>query len=587
MTGPPPVARGEPAPVARRLRHAGARAMAYTRFGRRAWSRSLRLRVAFFTVVVGTVALALLATVLSDQVRDGLFEQRRDQVLVDAANRAEQAQRRFDGATVSTAQDAQLLANDMVESIQATAADSEGALLLPAPGSTTGAAILPPATDQSLRSVIEEELQAEIADQNFQQWQSIALPGPAAEEVPGIVVGSPVTIPVAGNYQLFMVYSLSAQQAQLDLLQRVLAVGAVTLAVLLVVMTWYITRRVLDPVQQAARTAELLADGNLTERMQVRGHDELARLGRSFNEMATSLQDQIERLAALSRMQQRFVSDVSHELRTPLSTVRMAAEVLYRARADLPPVQARSAELLQTQLDRFESLLVDLLEISRFDAGAAVLDVEEADLRTVVERVVGITEPLAVERGSHIVLHMPDEACTADMDTRRVERVLRNLLVNAVEHGEGEPIEVRVGVHATAVAAVVRDHGIGMTAPEAERVFDRFWRADPARTRTLGGTGLGLAIALEDARLHGGTLEAWGRPGDGAAFRLTVPRRAGQEVGTPPLPLGPDPAEEAPVREADPSGPAALPPLMTPARGEMLGPWEGSEMPGQSVEEDR
>ncbi|UFU02180.1 HAMP domain-containing histidine kinase [Ruania suaedae] len=586
MTGGAPARSALRSRLRRWWHRGGSRALAYSRFWRLAWGRSLRLRVAFFTVVVGTIALALLATVLSDQVRDGLFEQRRDQVLADAANRAEQAQQRFDGATVSTAQDAQLLANDMVESIQATAVDSEGALLLPAPGSSAGAAILPPATDQSLRSIIDDELQEAIAESSFQQWQSVGL-GEGEQQVPAIAVGSPVTIPVAGNYQLFMVYSLAAQQAQLDLLQRVLAVGAVTLALLLVVMTWYITRRVLDPVQQAARTAELLADGNLTERMQVRGHDELARLGRSFNEMATSLQDQIERLAALSRMQQRFVSDVSHELRTPLTTVRMAAEVLYRARGDLPPVQARSAELLQTQLDRFESLLVDLLEISRFDAGAAVLEVEEADLRGVVERVVGLTEPLAAERGSRIIVHVPDEPCTADMDTRRVERVLRNLLVNAVEHGEGEPIEVRVAMHETALAVLVRDHGIGMTLPEAERVFDRFWRADPARTRTLGGTGLGLAIALEDARLHGGTLDAWGRPGDGAAFRLLLPRRAGLEIGTPPLALAPRSVGEPPVPEADPAGPAALPPLMTPAFGELLGPWDTGERPGRSPEGSR
>ncbi|UFU07588.1 MtrAB system histidine kinase MtrB [Ruania halotolerans] len=547
------------------------------RFGMRAWRRSLRLRVALSTVVVGTLALALLAALLSDQVRDGLFEERRDQVLSDAAGRAEQVQDQFDSATVGTAQDAQRLADSAVGFLQQTAVDIEGVLLLPSPDPDSPVLIFAPVTDQSLRSVIEDDLRERVREEQFQQWQSVALPAVNGTSEPGIVVGAPVTIPVAGAYELYVVYSLAPEQANLELLQRVLAVGAITLVVLLLGMTWYLTRQVLDPVRQAARTAERLADGRLTERMEVRGHDELARLGASFNEMAASLQDQIERLAALSRMQQRFVSDVSHELRTPLSTVRMAAEVLYQARAQFPPTQARSAELLQNQLDRFENLLVDLLEISRFDAGAAVLDVEQLDVRDVVERVVSITDPIAAERGCTLTLDLPSRPCTADMDARRVERVLRNLLVNAIEHGEGRPIEVRVGMHERAVSILVRDHGIGMTAPEAERVFDRFWRADPARTRTLGGTGLGLAIALEDARLHGGGLDAWGSPGEGAAFRLTLPRRAGMEIGRPPLELQPIRIEREPVHTLDPAGPAALPELATPPAGQPMVPDEEGE----------
>src|SRR5699024_2613787 len=151
---------------------------------------------------------------------------------------------------------------------------------------------------------------------------------------------------------------------------------------------------------------------------------------------------------------------------------------------------------------------------------------------------------------------------TVDADARRVERILRNLLINAVEHGEGHDIEVHLAGHATAVSVVVRDHGIGMTAVQAQHVFDRFWRADPARARTLGGTGLGLPIALEDARLHGGTLDAWGQPGHGARFRLTLPRRSGMEIGQPPLPLRSS-ADQAPsepeIEAADPAAPAHVP----------------------------
>lgn len=540
----------------RRLRRLGWRLRRYARVGMRAWRHSLRLRVAATTVAVGTLALALLAAVLAGQVRDGLFEQRRDQALADAAARSEQAQKEFDSATVSTVQEVQQLAQDMVSRLQASSVDARGVLLLRSPNPSSPVLILAPATDNSLKAVITDDLRGKVRSEQFQQWQSVSLPTADGREVPGIVVGSPVTIPVAGNYELYVVYSMGSEQAKLDLLQQVLAVGAGSLVALLLVMAWYLTRQVLDPVQQAARTAERLADGHLTERMEVRGHDELATLGQSFNEMAASLQEQIEQLAALSRMQQRFVSDVSHELRTPLTTVRMAAEVLYEAREAFPASQARSTELLHTQLDRFENLLADLLEISRFDAGAAVLDVEPLDLRDLVDRVVGLTEPLALERGGRILVEAAGEMGTVDADARRVERVLRNLLINAIEHGEGQDIHVYLAGHATAVAVVVRDHGIGMTAVQAQHVFDRFWRADPARVRTLGGTGLGLAIALEDARLHGGTLAAWGRPGQGARFRLMLPRRSGLEIGEPPLPLQ-SPAEVAAVEPDEAQDPAA------------------------------
>src|SRR5450830_542411 len=179
----------------------------------------------------------------------------------------------------------------------------------------------------------------------------------------------------------------------------------------------------------------------------------------------------------LSRLQRRFVSDVSHELRTPLTTIRIAAEVLHAARADLDPAAARSAELLSGQLDRFEALLADLLEMSRFDAGAAMLDAERRDVREVVITAVDQATALAGRRGVWLDVELPDRAAVADIDPRRVERILRNLLVNAIEHSDGSPIQIRVASDKRAAAITVRDHGIGMTSEEAERVFDRFWRA--------------------------------------------------------------------------------------------------------------
>jgi two-component system sensor histidine kinase MtrB len=300
-----------------------------------------------------------------------------------------------------------------------------------------------------------------------------------------------------------------------------------------------VTRQVVTPVRMAARIAERLSAGRLEERMRVRGEDDLARLAAAVNKMAPSRQRQIRQLEDLSRVQRRFVSDVSHELRTPLTTVRMAADVLHEARESFDPVTGRSAEILQAQLDRFEALLADLLEISRYDAGAAVLEAEPTDLRLLAASVVEAMEPLAERRGSSLVVRGSRGACVAEVDGRRIQRILRNLLANAIEHGEGRPIEVYVTGDEQAVAVAVRDHGIGLAPGEAAMVFNRFWRADPARARTTGGTGLGLSISMEDAHLHGGWLQVWGETGDGSQFRLTLPRVQGADLDHSPIPLEP------------------------------------------------
>jgi two-component system sensor histidine kinase MtrB len=318
----------------------------------------------------------------------------------------------------------------------------------------------------------------------------------------------------------------------------------VLLVFLLALIALLVTRQVVSPVRLAARTAERLAGGRLEERMEVRGEDELARLATTFNGMADALQRQIQQLEDLSRVQRRFVSDVSHELRTPLTTVRMAADVLHEGRRDYNPAAARSAELLQTELDRFEALLVDLLEISRYDAGAASLDTDDVDVVALVRRIVDQVAGLSARRGSVVDLSdLPPGPVLAEVDHVRVERVLRNLLVNAIEHAEGGPVEISVAGDVNAIAIVVRDHGLGLKPGEAGLVFTRFWRGDPSRARTTGGTGLGLAIALEDVRLHGGWLQAWGEPGLGAAFRMTLPRKASTTFDVSPLPLRPDGVE--------------------------------------------
>ena len=514
------------------------------------WRASLQIRVITSTLVVGIATVAVLGGYLSDRIRDGLFEQRVEQLLEESARSTQQAQTTFDEALVSTGAQVSAMFESLVPSLKVGGSTEREVFLRRSPGEAPPLGVNDAASTPSieLSNLISPELREAVRTSDVQRWVSVAIPGDDDESAePGVLIGSVVTVPAAGQYELYYLYGLASEQTTLGFIQRVLSLAGVGLVVLLGAVTWLVTRQAVHPVRSAARVAERLADGHLAERMNVKGVDEMATLARSFNEMAESLQDQISRMEELSHLQRRFVSDVSHELRTPLTTIRMAAEVIHAARAGLDPAASRSAELLYTQLDRFEELLADLLEISRFDAGAAMLDAESRDLRDVVTAAVEQAAPLAGRRGVWLSVDLPPRAVIADVDPRRLERVLRNLLVNAIEHGESRPVEVTMAADARAVALTVRDHGVGMTEDEADRVFDRFWRADPARARTTGGTGLGLAISIEDAHLHGGWLEAWGRPGQGACFRLTLPRRAGITLTGSPLPLAPDVSPDGPA----------------------------------------
>ena len=230
--------------------------------------------------------------------------------------------------------------------------------------------------------------------------------------------------------------------------------------------------------------------------------------------------------------------DLLTERKELIAELQEANVRLTRANDDL----ARAAELLHAQVQRFETLLTDLLEISRYDAGSVQLEYEPTSLAHLAEDVIASMQQLADQHGTDVRLVAPGGYSPVDMDPRRVRRIVRNLLGNAIEHGEGRPIVVTVDSNQRAVAIGVRDYGLGMNAADAERVFDRFWRADPSRKRTIGGTGLGLSIALGDAKLHGGTLAVWSDLGRGTNFVLTLPRQGQPIDGSSPVPV--DPGED-------------------------------------------
>jgi two-component system sensor histidine kinase MtrB len=537
------------------------------------WRRSMQLRVVLSTVAMSSVVVLVLGLVLQTQIADRLLQGKQQAALVQADISRQNLER--DLARVDPDRDGtQTTLDEALDRLTSSGSSSDArdagafeAVLVAGTeplgtASTTGTGPTDPSSGPA--DAVPPQLRDPVL-KGFLATKYVTVPSAGGGGVPALIVGQPVRTG-GRNLQLYLIFPLSVEQRTLALIQSTLALAGLALLGLLAGISSIVTRQVVRPVRQAADVAERFADGHLDERMPVYGDDEVARLAESYNEMAASIQQQIHQLEEFGALQRRFTSDVSHELRTPLTTVRMAAEVLHdqaEESKDTDAIAFRSSQLLVDELDRFESLLGDLLEISRLDAGVAELVIERVDLRDMVRRSAETVRHLVDESATPLLLDLTEPA-EAEVDPRRVERILRNLLANAIDHGESRPVEVRVAADEHAVAVVVRDHGIGLKPGEAGLVFNRFWRADPSRQRRSGGTGLGLAISLEDARLQGGWLQAWGETDHGAVFRLTLPRTAGELLRTSPLPLIPvsaAPADTEPgIREAAVTTGTALPP---------------------------
>ncbi len=504
----------------------------------RLWRRSLQLRVVVLTFVLSGLLVAPLGAFLIGRIGSGLVADKRRAALAEVSSGLFDAQTRFTQA-------------DRTDDASTETLLWETARDLGSKGSPAGlydVALLPTGTtdpgyvgENFSTADIPGRLRAAVSE-NSAEAETYTQVHRDGKLIQSLIIGGPLTTAGGSSYELYYSFPLTSEEQTLGLVRTALELGGLAIVCLLTLVSYVVTRQVVRPVRTAARIARRLAAGVFDQRMVIRGSDDIAQLATSFNDMASALQSHIVRLEELSRVQQRFTADVSHELRTPLTTVRMAADLLYGSRAGFPPAVARSSELLHNELDRFESLLVDLMEISRYDAGMAVLEAEDADVVALVRRV-------AAEEGHHAdqqatvldLAGLPDITLVAEIDSRRIRRAVRNLVENAVEHSEGQPVEIALAADAEVVSVRVRDHGTGLSAEDTERVFQRFWRADPSRARRTGGTGLGLSIAQEDVRAHGGVLEAWGRRGEGAVFRITLPRRLGGALTGFPLPLVPPP----------------------------------------------
>jgi two-component system sensor histidine kinase MtrB len=281
------------------------------------------------------------------------------------------------------------------------------------------------------------------------------------------------------------------------------------------------SRPVLLPVRRLARAAQRMSGGDLSVRIQPRGRDELAQLVTSFNGMASSLEDKVGELEQVAARARQFAGDVSHELRTPLTAMTAVVGILHE-HPGLTGDAAEAAQLVRQEVQHLNRLVEDLIQISGFDAGTAQLVTDETDIANAVGRC------LRARGWSSVGTDVP-AGLTARVDRRRFDVVLANLVGNALRHG-GPPVTVTANIQPDGrgggpLAVEVRDHGHGLPPDAIPYVFDRFYKADTARARS-GGSGLGLAIAWENARLHGGHIDAGNHPGGGAVFTVSLPLNA-------------------------------------------------------------
>lgn len=508
------------------------------RFLSNRWRTSILFRVISTTFVLSIVLIGATGSVLYFQIANGIYKEKTNGSVVEAQSLIQYSQEQL----YSTEYIAKIKVKDVVANIvrstdQTLTSSPRDVVLVGTPVKNHKNNLYNSSSGGVPVAAIPQSLRKQVAHSKKIVWTRDRIVFNDGSKSDAIIVGGLIDVPTQSSYELYYVFLLSEQETILSLVLTLIWFTGIFLLLVVGLLSWYVVRQTVNPVRAAAQIAEKLTAGDLDRRMIVHGKDEMARLAISFNEMAVSMQQQISRLENLSRLQQRFVSDVSHELRTPLTTIRMASQVIFDEKEKLDSSAARSAELLMSQIARFELLLTDLLEVSRFDASASILEGSPVDIKALVSRTIDQLQPEDVKQ---IKSNFPAGDVVAEVDPRRIERIMRNLIANAIDHSQDKPIVITIKSSDTEIAIGVRDFGIGFNESEAKRLFDRFWRADPSRSRIRGGTGLGLSISLDDAKLHQGTLLAWGSPGNGAHFVLTVPKLPGIPIQSDLIPADPN-----------------------------------------------
>jgi two-component system, OmpR family, sensor histidine kinase MtrB len=510
-------------------------------FGARRLRLLLRARVVLFTSAAVVVALLLLGTALYQILARALYQEQRDV----AINVVEQSRRviaqRLGESTLAGNRAGTL--EQAVSNLTAIQGTSQFRVVVI---DRLGEAY--PERDAHLRGSLPAALVEGVAQGRSPGLTYVKSPLPGSDHA--LIVGTPIAI-TGETYQGYFFFPLSFQERTLILLVRILVTVGLVLLATTIVLTAVLTGRVLEPIRRARDVAEQVADGDLSARIdEATSTDDFGRLAESFNRMTGALAQKITELEDLSSLQARFVSDVSHELRTPLATVRMAADYIHSARAGLPPDAQRAAVLLERELERFENLLEDLLEISRFDAGVVVLDAVEVDLAGLLDEVVDALDVLAHNREVSMSLEI-DRAGGPPLvaaDPRRLDRVFNNLVKNAIEHTSAGEVRIKVERDDPWVVVTIEDEGEGIPEEDLQHIFERFYRADVHRARTQGGTGLGLAIALENVNLHRGDIDVVSQVDKGSVFTVRLPAMERRDDAEPDEPAEPEaPGPKVPV----------------------------------------
>jgi two-component system sensor histidine kinase MtrB len=325
-----------------------------------------------------------------------------------------------------------------------------------------------------------------------------------------LVIGGRIS---GSSEELYFVFTEDRINRDLAQLRNVLLIGWGVVVILAGLVGRLLAKRTLDPVAKASQAAQSIAEGLLATRLPVRGKDEFGAWAASFNEMAEALEAKIAALQEAQARERRFTSDVSHELRTPLTALVGEASLLGENLDRMPAEARRPAELLIQDVGRLRRLVDELMEISRFDAGRESIQADSVDLMALIQAAVRA-------RGWDQRVEVSGQDVILSSDRRRLERIVANLMGNALEHGGGR-CRVSLGLNGQRAFVEVTDRGQGIPSEHLAHLFDRFYKADPSRMGT--GSGLGLAIAMENARLLGGDIEVWSEVGTGTRFTLLLP----------------------------------------------------------------
>ena len=498
---------------------------------------SLQIRALVYTVALSGTALIVLGGVLSVTIGNGLFSTRASHAVIESKRAHFAVTRLFQDVTGDSTWAINQVAAQVVPELESVGVSQTRKVVFSNVSQRPNGKQIAGSASQGVdETLISKEFRARVESTEAIESQTIQIRD-GDQIIPAILTGQVIMLPGGHKFELYLIYDMLSEQETLGFVQRTLLLGGTTTLFIIAIFSFLVTSWLVKPVQNAAEASELMAKGDLSKRLPVKGTDVVAVLASSFNRMADSLQEKIGDLNELSRMQQRFVSDVSHELRTPLTTMRLSSDLLFESKDMYPDDAKRAAEILHDQIDRFDKLLSDLLEISRYDASGVTPHFEIQDLNGIVGSALDAIQQFATSKKVYLEAEIPSGPVNVEVDSRRIDRILNNLLTNANEHSEGKPVKIRVAENQDAVAVTVTDNGIGMTEAELKQVFDRFWRADPSRKRTTGGTGLGLAISIEDATAHNGILDVTAEFGVGSCFRLTLPKNQSITEFESPLPL--------------------------------------------------